>query len=52
MTVRNQHLFAQAYLDRVMADPAHDEEPATVGHGLVDWARFCDDGSLSALIDS
>ncbi len=52
MVVRNQYLFAQAYLDQVMADPGHDEAAATLGQGLADWAPFRDDDSLSTLIDS
>ena len=52
MGVRNQYLFAQAYLDQVMADPSHDEAAATLGQGLVDWAPFRSNDSLSTLIDS
>jgi len=52
MTIRNQYLFTQAYLDQVMADPTHDEAAATLAQGLSDWAAFRDDTSLSTLIDS
>lgn len=52
MTIRNQYLFTQAYLDQVMADPSHDEAAATLGQALADWAPFRDDASLSTLIDS
>ena len=52
MTIRNQYLFAQAYLDQVMADPSHDGAAATLGQGLADWAPFRDDESLSTLTGS